>query len=301
MLVSANAYGKKLFQTVGWLIPYSASIAMYPFFCELVDRENRPELARVVEVSGHVINVFCLPITAVVVALSLPLVTQLYESDAFTPRMCDQAALANAAFTLVLPFYALEYVFMQAFFSNRRMWTPIVLGLVMSALSMLLCYAGAVIFNEPLTGALAALGLVDPGAAGSTAVLVVGLAYTVSRALKVISLGLLMKRFLPDLNGARAVWFACRAALAGLAAGAATYGVRHLYERRVDTAAPEGFMANLPVQGPLLVLGGLAGLGAYLVVLRLVCPAEWAETVHWTRARLAAWRGGGDETPPAAP
>ncbi|MFW5858204.1 MAG: murein biosynthesis integral membrane protein MurJ [Planctomycetota bacterium] len=289
-LISINKYGKKLFQTIGWLVPYSASIAMYPFFCEMVDRADRRGLARVATTGCHIIAILCVPLTATVVALSLPMVRQIYENPNFDLAMCRQAALANAAFTLVLPFYALEYVFMQTYFSNRRMWTPILLGLLCSSFSMALAYLGGVLFVGETAAFLSGLGLFAPGDTGSAGIVAVGMDYTLSRVLKVVLLAGMMKRFLPELDGRHAASFLGRILLAGALAGAAVYGVRLGYEGMVDTTATHSFGANLQVLGPLMVLAGLAGLGVYVAALRLFCPTEWAQTVHWTGERIRAWR-----------
>ncbi|MFH0910971.1 MAG: lipid II flippase MurJ [Planctomycetota bacterium] len=270
-LFSANAYGKKIFNGVGQLVPYSVSIAMFPFFCELVDRERRKELAELVLRGSSIVWVFLVPVTAVVVALSLPLSRLLFQTGRFDLLACRQAAVANACYTLVLPFFALEYLFMQAFFSNRKMVTPVLVGILFSSLSMGLSW----------------LGVVRLGLRGSAAVATVGLAYTVSRTLKTVSLGLLMRRFLPDLDAGKAARFALRMLLAGCAAGGAAYGARWAYESRIDVYAGRGEGSVIGLVLPCLAISALTGGAAYLGALRILCPAEWRETLRWTRARLA--------------
>lgn len=269
-LVSINSWGKKIFRTFGWLVPYAGSIAMYPFFCELVDREDREELARLVSLGCRIILVLCVPLTAGVVALSLPLTQLIYQGGQFDLADCRLAAVANAGYTLVLPFFALEYVFMQAYFSNRRMWTPILLGLLFSALSMVLSYAGVVHFEARGQWALAAV-------AG---------AFVISRSGKVISLALLMRRFLPTLDGFAALAFAARLAVAGLFCGTMAYGGRWLLEDALAHGAV-GFEANSRLAlVAVLAAGAGAGGVAYLVALRVFCRAEWQQTLAWARARL---------------
>ncbi|MBN1257204.1 MAG: hypothetical protein JXA52_05815 [Planctomycetes bacterium] len=273
-LLSAHSFGKAIFSTVGWLVPYSASIAMFPFFCELVDRDNRKELARLVTTGSHIIWVLVVPIAALTVALSFPITRLLFQGGQFNIVACEQAATANAFYTMVLPFFALEYVFMQAFFSNRKMITPTLLGLGFSTLAMVISYVGVVKY----------------GLRGVDAIATVAFAYTISRTLKTISLALLAKRFMEDLNIPAAFSFSFRMLVAGLFAGGSAFGVRKLYEGWVDVTSGETMSEIWQVVAPCLVLAGIIGLGVYLLALHLLCREEWNQTVSWTKAKLAARR-----------
>ncbi len=275
-LVAYNEFGRKIFNAIGYLVPYSVSIAMYPFFCELVDREERGEMARLVTRSGQILWVLVVPVTALVVALSLPLARLIFQGGQFDLEAARLAATANACYTLVLPFFTLEYVFMQTFFSHRRMVTPIVLGLVFSTLSMVLSW----------------LGVVAYGLTGAAAVAAVALAYALSRTLKTVSLGVLLRRFLPDLDGAHAGSFALRMAAAGLATGGAAYLARKGCEAVTDVYAGQTVAEVAAAVVPCLASGSVAGGAVYLAALRVLCPAEWREAVRWIRARLAARRAG---------
>jgi putative peptidoglycan lipid II flippase len=273
-LLSINSFGRKLFKAAGWLVPYSASIAMYPFFCELVDRDDKKELARLITTACHVILVLCVPLSALVVALSLPLTRLIFQDGRFDLGACELAAVSNACYTLVFPAYALEYVFMQAYFSNRRMWTPIILGLVFSSISVGLSY----------------LGVVHWGLGGASALASVALAYTVSRMGKTLSLAILTKRFLPHLDGKHAFSFSLRIGMAGGVCGIAAYAARRLAESWTDIHAGDSVAGVLRAVLPPLIAGSLAGLAAYLATLRILCREEWRQTAAWTRARLAARR-----------
>jgi putative peptidoglycan lipid II flippase len=282
-LVAANRFGRAIFNSVGWLVPYSVSIAMFPFLCELVDRDDRPELARLVTAGMHIIWVLVMPVAAIVVALSFPLSRLLFETGRFDLEACSLAATANAAYTLVLPFFALEYVLMQTYFSNRRMVAPIVMGLVFSSVAMGISY----------------LGIVHYGATGAAALMVVAGGYTVSRTGKVIALAVFLKRYIPELPLRHAAWFVFRMLVAGALAGCTAYGVRLLLEGLTGPPVGSSQVAEVMKQVlPVLVLGTVAGCLVYLGALRLLCPAEWAQTVHWTRRRLSDWsrrKGGGAE------
>jgi hypothetical protein len=52
-LMQANSMGRKLQSTLLFLIPYTLSIAAFPFFCELVDKNDHQKLGELVTRFGR--------------------------------------------------------------------------------------------------------------------------------------------------------------------------------------------------------------------------------------------------------
>ncbi len=265
-LLSANAWGRKLYQTIGYLIPYAVSIAMLPFFCELVDRDEKEKLGTLLTRSGRMIFLMCAPIAAIVIALSLPLAQLLYQTGRFSYHDCEQVAVANACYSLVLPFYALEYVLMQAFFSNRKMISVTILGIIFSTLSMGIAY----------------VGVVEMKSTGMQALAIIALAFTVSRILKVGALSLVARRFLPCFPPWETCLFVGRTLIAAFGAGLTAWEVRVFYESEVMVSHAMRAREILLWIGLDLALSGIAGGTVGLTLMWLLCREDLLSVKTWT-------------------
>lgn len=177
-LLQANLFGRKLFSFIGWLIPYALSIAMFPFLCELVDRDDRKQLGEVMSQSARMLLSVFIPLAIVSVVLARPLTFLAFHGGQFGDQVAEWTSVATACYTLVLPAFALEYLLMQAFFAHRRMVAVTVVGVAFSMLSMGVSYVGVVLL----------------GATGATAVAVIALGFTASRTLKTIALVLVLRK-----------------------------------------------------------------------------------------------------------
>jgi peptidoglycan biosynthesis protein MviN/MurJ (putative lipid II flippase) len=274
-VLSAAAYGRKIHQSLGFLVPYAISIAMLPFFCEMVDRDRKEELGAMITKSSRLLILFCSPLAALLVVLSLPISRIIFQGGHYDYNDCLIASTANACYSLVLPFYALEYVLMQAFFANRKMVSITLIGMFFSTLSMLVCY----------------VCVIRLGMTGTSAVAAVALAYTGTRMLKVFALGGVMRCFLPVFPAGETVGFLFRALLVAVATGCSAMGVRALYERLVQIPAEGGRMMLLPKIAPDIFLSGLAGTVVAIASAWFFCRADSEQIVVWFKEKLRRRRG----------
>lgn len=237
-MLAINSAGRKIFNTVGSLIPYPLSIAMFPFFCELVAKDDNKALGDFLTRSSRMLILIFLPLSVVIFMLSDPLGRLVFETGKVDGASAASVGLINSFYCMVLPFQALEFIFMQAYFSTQRMFSVTLIGIVFSALTMVISYVGVVHF----------------GLKGLDAVIVVALGYTVARALKAITLVTLLKmRGLPVLPFGPTLFFALRVIVLGLACGGASYASLKVVNRFIptektsaaaETAAPKS--ADLP-------------------------------------------------------
>lgn len=267
-LMQANSMGRKLQGTIHWLIPYTLSIAAFPFFCELVDRNDRVRLGAVVTHVGRMLLAVFVPFVAVVLVLAVPLTSLVFRGGAFDALAVRRTAIAMACYTLVLPAAAIEALLMQAFFANRRMVAVTVTGIIFSTLSMVISWVGL-----KMCGGrdLLLLGIVAGG-------------FALSRTLKSITLVGLLRSSAPVFPLAPTLGFMARLALCALATGTAAWlalcGL---------TWAP--LAVWVPLSGHLgdllrLLAGGGAGLlmaMASFVVLRIHEPLEM---LQWVRLKI---------------
>jgi peptidoglycan biosynthesis protein MviN/MurJ (putative lipid II flippase) len=72
-LMQANSIGKKLQSTLLFLVPYTLSIAVFPFFCELVDKNDHASLGRLVTRFGRMLLSVFVPFALFVAVVAVPL------------------------------------------------------------------------------------------------------------------------------------------------------------------------------------------------------------------------------------
>jgi len=215
-MLSINSAGRKIFNTIGSLVPYPLSIAMFPFFCELVARDDKKALGDFLTRSSRMLILFFLPMSVVIFMLSDPLGRLVFETGQVSGASAASVGLINSFYCMVLPFQALEFIFMQAYFSTQRMLSVTIIGIVFSALTMVISY----------------VGVIHMGLKGIDAIIVVALGYTFARALKAITLITMLKaRGLPVLPFVPTLFFALRVIVLGLACGGASYATLKVVNR----------------------------------------------------------------------
>ena len=263
-LMQANSMGRKLQGTIHFLVPYAFSIAVFPFFCELVDRRDHARLGAVVTRAGRLLLALFVPAVAVIAVLSGPLTAVVFQGGRFDATAVQRTALSTALYTLALPAAAVEALVMQAFFAHRRMVAVTVVGIVLSSFSMFASWVGLQVCGG---NGLLLLGVIAGG-------------FAFTRMLKSIVLVGLLRSSAPGVFPTReTLGFLARLVLAaGLMAGAAAGAA--------DASVAGAAAAGLPLHGRLPDLLRLAaGGGASLVVGAAACRVlrirEPREMLRW--------------------
>lgn len=273
-VMSAANGGRKIYQTFAYVVPYAISIAMLPFLCEMVDRDEKERMGKLVTEASRLLVLLLAPLAALLVALSLPLARLLFQHGQCDYESCINAAVSNACVSLMLPFMALENIFMQVFFANRRTIFVTVIGLFFSLLGIAITYV--------------CLGRLHMR--GAEAVAAAALSFTVSRCLKTLTLGLYMRHFIPVFPPRATLAFLLRAALVAAGAGLCAWWLRYGYELAV--AVPrvppqgKGFVYLALRLAPELALAGLGGAAAGLGLAAALCRSELSLVKHWTLEKL---------------
>ena len=267
-LIKANSYGRKLFQAVGMIVPYALSIAMFPFFCDLVSKDNKEQLGQILTRSGRMLLSIFVPVAIFCTVFSPELVKMLVMGQ-FSAEDARLAGISMACYTLVLPAYGLEMFLMQAFFAKRKMYSVIVIGMIFSGLSVAVSYVGVIVYH----------------AGGATALVVVALGYVVSRYLKTASLLILLKRTVPLFEGLENGLFILKLCITGALTAAAAWAAFFL----LDQAGMQTISkAALAIR---LAIAACAGTAAFLASTRLLHVAEPREMTLWTIRKLTKRSG----------
>lgn len=262
-LIKANAYGRKLFQAFGTIVPYTLSIAMFPFFCDLVSKDNKEKLGEILTVSGRMLLAVFVPIS-LIIAVYGPELVKLLVMGKFSGEDARLAGISMACYTMVLPAYGLEMLLMQAFFAKRRMYLITFIGIAFSALSILISY----------------LGIIKFGAKGVTALIVIAAGYVICRTLKTVFLLGILKRSVPLFKWRESCGFCMRLTVVGLSSAAAVWLAFLLFDSVM------GVPGNKKMLILKLALGGGIATIAFLAGTTLLKIKEPAEMWRWGLLRL---------------
>jgi len=267
-LLTANSWGMKFFKAAGWFVPYGVSIAMFPYFCDMIDRDDRKALGTFITDASKILLLFFVPVTAGGVILSRPIISLIYEHGKFA--LTDWTAVANQCYFLVLPFYSLEFFLMQGFFADRRTVTPTVLGIVCSSVSVSISFCAVVLFQvHDVYGPVYAIAAVALG-------------YTFSRALKVFLLVFFLKKKIPAFKNSDFGSFLLKLLIITAGTGAGAYFVRELFG---NIAGTEGGLDRIMLAVQILTSTG-AGGAAFLALVYILKVKEFKTAVFWALKKI---------------
>ncbi|MDA3923862.1 MAG: hypothetical protein PF904_04085 [Kiritimatiellae bacterium] len=234
-LMQANSLGRKLQGTIHWLVPYTLSIAVFPFFCELVDKNDHNELGRLVTHFGRMLMAAFIPFALLIAVISVPFTALIFQGGFFDETAVQRTALTLSFYTFVLPAMAIECLTMQAFFANRRMWTVTLTGIFFSTLSIVISWVGLQVANG--NGVLM-LCFIAGG-------------FTLTRIMKSITLTLFLKKNAPVFPFKETWAFLIRVTSASLIAGAFAWFVLSGLTGMEQLSGRIGDLVKLGVTGGL--------------------------------------------------
>lgn len=259
-LMKANSFGRKLFLAISWMVPYTVGIAMFPFFCELLDRNDKESLGRVITDATRLLCALFIPGAMILAALSEPLAVGLFAGGKFSERTALWAALSNACYVLALPAYSVEYIFMQGYFASRKMVAVLLIGIVFSSLSVGVSYLCVCVW----------------GMRGAEALIAVAAGYSLSRTLKTFALGGLLKRSIPMLPWGETLAFLGRCVAVGLLAGGAVWLLDHAFALHVSHSTGKAVLFAR------LLLGGAIGSALFFAASAALRLREPFTMLAWT-------------------
>ncbi len=118
------------------VIAQAAGVAAYPFLARLFS-ENRPaDFRQTVERSVRSAVAVSGLAMAAVIALATPLVRLAYQRGRFGPEDTVFVASLLAIYALSIPLWSAHQVFSRAFYSQRRMWLPVLIGTGVTAVTV---------------------------------------------------------------------------------------------------------------------------------------------------------------------
>lgn len=249
-VMQANSIGNKLQNTLLYLVPYTLSIAVFPFFCELVDKKDYASLGRLVTRFGRMLLSVFIPFAFFVAVAAVPITSIIFKGGYFDAVAVGRTALSLSFYTFVLPAAAIEMLMMKAFFANRRMVSVTVIGLLFSSLSMAISWVGLKVSGGR---DLVLLGFIAGG-------------FTLSRTLKSLALVEMLKKNAPVFPFREMVAFLARVVAATAVASVLAWLALHRVGMISGLPGRLGDLIRLAVVGT--VFGSAYLLGAYGLRIR---------------------------------
>jgi peptidoglycan biosynthesis protein MviN/MurJ (putative lipid II flippase) len=243
-VLMANDLGRRIYSSIQWLVPYSLQIALYPFLCEMVSKNDRRQLGEVLGRSCGILLMLFVPLAIILALLSHPISVLGFYGGKTGLEIATWAGISMGCYTLVLPASAVECVLMQGFFADRRMVAVTVIGIVCSSLSVLASW----------------LFIVKVGVSPEQSLVVVALGFTLSRYLKSAVLALYMNSKVPLFAGG---WLAAagKLALQALLTAAAT-ALAYRWTQGIWPAVTEGAVSRWRLLVQICLAGGAGALAA---------------------------------------
>jgi putative peptidoglycan lipid II flippase len=225
------------------VIAQAAGVAAYPFLAGLVAEGNLEQFrATVVRSVRAAIAVGGLA-AGLVVALAVPITGTAFEYGRFDADDTLAVGELLAIFAVTIPFWAAHQVYTRAFYAQRRMWTPVIIGTAVTVAVVPILWVGVNRLGAPGVALGSTIGLI---------------AYTLAIAISWHRSG--------SGGGGPVVAVAGKTLAASVAAGLAAFGVAVLLDGspslvRGAVAAPAGVVVYL-------VAGRLLGLQEVTAVIR---------------------------------
>jgi putative peptidoglycan lipid II flippase len=238
-------------------IAQSVATAVMPTFSAQFAQGKLNELRKTLASALRAVILLSVPATAGLILLSVPLVTFLYQRGEFTLGTTKMVAWALTWYAVGLVFHSVLEVLVRAYYSMHDTKTPVLVGAAAMTLSIGLSLVFASLFQR--------IGWMPHGG--------LALAVSMSTALEVTTLFLIMRKRLNGIHGSDIAKGLCASALGTLAMIAALV----LWMRAAGSAHPA-----------LTTLGGVAVGGAvYASILIALRIPEVGSIVRMVKRRLS--------------
>src|SRR3984885_5894947 len=237
------SYGKTLMRVPLGVVGQGVGVASFPFLAQLYSEKKFDELNGVLNSIFKGIVFLLVPISALTIAQSLPLVHLVFSHTRLRAPDMQATAVTLAFFSIGMFAWGAQYNLARGFYATRDTITPAVVGTVMTALNLPL-YWWLVRRSQHLGLALASsLGII---------------AYT-------IVLFVLLNRRTKNHAQARLTLFFCKVTAASVAAGFVCYKLVGWLEMRMPWQEPFGALLLLAIATTI----GIVVLAVSLKILRV--------------------------------
>ena len=156
---SALYYARILNMVPVGVIAQAAGVAAFPFLAELFSAGKLDELrATVLRSVRSAVAIGGLAL-ALIVAASVPLVRIAYQWGAFESSNTDLVSRLLMIYAISIPFWAAHQVYTRAFYAEKRMWTPVLIGTAVTIVLVPLLFLSVDRYGAPGVASMSTLGV----------------------------------------------------------------------------------------------------------------------------------------------
>jgi putative peptidoglycan lipid II flippase len=135
-VVSWLAYGKKLMQVPLGFVGQAIGVASFPMLAQLYSERKYDELNRLLNATFKALIVLLVPISALMIAESRPLVRLLFMRTRLHTADFDATAAALVFFSLGLFSWGAQNILARGFYATRNTVIPAIVGTLTTGLSL---------------------------------------------------------------------------------------------------------------------------------------------------------------------
>jgi putative peptidoglycan lipid II flippase len=234
--ISWLSYAKTLMRVPIGVVGQAVGVASFPFLAALYSEKKFDQLNHSLNVTIKGVILLLLPVSALTIAQSRPLVYFIYSHTRMSHADLDATAASLVFFSIAMVAWGVQGILARGFYAARDTMTPAVTGTVLTVLALPLYWL--------LVHRMQHLGL---ALASSTGVI-----------LYALIMFILLDRKLHNREAGGLVAFALKVAVASVLAAAAAYEVVNLLEQRI---------AWQTTHGALLVLVAASAVGFVLTFI----------------------------------
>jgi putative peptidoglycan lipid II flippase len=110
------------------VIAQAAGVAAYPFLARLYAEGRELEMRDTVDKAIRWVVILSMAATALVAAMTVPIVRALFERGEFTAESTTGTAEALFFYAFAIPIWGGLQILNRAFYARREMWTPVIVG-----------------------------------------------------------------------------------------------------------------------------------------------------------------------------
>lgn len=118
------------------LIAQAAAVAAYPFLARLFAEGKIDALNRTVDRAMRWVLAISIAAAGLVAAMTVPIIRSLFERFAFEEPDSAAAAAALFFYAFAIPVWGALQIVTRAFYAKRQMWTPVVVGTVVTIVAI---------------------------------------------------------------------------------------------------------------------------------------------------------------------
>lgn len=256
---AALKFSRLIVSSLIQIFPYALSIGIFPFLVDMATEKDKRGFTDTLIGALRVCVFVFGPLTAILIAVRLPLLRAVWESGRFTAQDTLVLSAPFVAYALGMIGLACENVLNQSFYAHSRVWLPTIVGLMATAIFLMVATLGV----ESLGWGLAAI-------AG---------AESLSKTIKCVVMWRFLKPHLAPVSRREGFVFTLQVAIGSIAA-AGVAGL--LIQLLLPGDAEAGKIRTLLC----VTLAGLAGTGAFLAFATLTRMRE----IEFLRRAPAALR-----------